>query len=232
MINKNRTKGFVFKKTERFDSDKVFSIFTKEYGRVEVTARAVRKISSKLRSGIDIFCFSEIEFVQGKKNKTLTDAIIVDRNKKSLVDFEIAGKISNVLDRFLKGQEPDLKLFNLLEEIFYKLGNFKNKELLYYYFIWSFLSAQGYEVQAQNCGSCKKKIGEGDVYFSKNEHAMLCKNCFSKESVYIVNGDIIKILRLIIDKRLDTLNILKVSEESKKALNNFSDYVVSAFCPA
>jgi DNA repair protein RecO (recombination protein O) len=232
MINKNRTKGFVFKRTERFDSDKAFSVFTQDYGRIEVIARAVRKINSKLRSGIDIFCFSEIEFIQGKKNKTLTDALIIGRSKKNLKDFEIASKISNILDKFLKGQEPDLKLYNLLMETFSRLESYKNKDLLFYYFVWSFLSSQGYQIPTHNCVVCKNKIKNEDIYFSKEDCGILCKTCIGKTSTYIINEDVIKIIRLIINKELDTINILKVSDESKKVLDKFSDYAINSFCPA
>ena len=74
-----RTQGFIFKKDERAESDQILSVFTKDFGRLELKAKAIRKIASKLRPDIDMFYLSEIEFIQGKNNKTLTDATKIEK---------------------------------------------------------------------------------------------------------------------------------------------------------
>ena len=71
-----RTKGFIFKKEDRGEADQLFTIYTKDFGKLEILGKAIRKISSKLRSGAETFYLSEIEFIQGKTYKTLTDAIL------------------------------------------------------------------------------------------------------------------------------------------------------------
>ena len=76
-----RTEGFIFKKEDRNDSDRVFSVFSKDFGRLEIFGKAIRKIDSKLKSAVEIFSFSEIEFVQGKNRKTLTDVFLQKKLK-------------------------------------------------------------------------------------------------------------------------------------------------------
>ena len=74
-----KTEGFVFKKEDIFEADRIFSVFTKDFGRIEVLGKAIRKIASKLRGGMAMFDLSEIEFIQGKNKKTLTDAISIKK---------------------------------------------------------------------------------------------------------------------------------------------------------
>src|SRR5260221_8614188 len=102
-----KTEGFVFKKDDSLEADRNFSVFTKDFGRVEIFAKAIRKINAKLKGGIDIFHFSEIEFVQGKKRKTLTDAVLLDKFSGIAghpENFLLALKISELMDNFIKGQ--------------------------------------------------------------------------------------------------------------------------------
>src|SRR3989344_8727154 len=102
-----KTKGFVLKKNDRSEADRIFTIFTDDFGKIEIRARAIRKITSKLRAGIDVFYFSEVEFIQRKNHKTLTDAVAIEKNDCSQ-NFEkmiIYNKIAEVLDKFIKGQE-------------------------------------------------------------------------------------------------------------------------------
>ena len=76
-----RTQGFILKKIDRGEVDRIFTIYTKDFGKLELLAKAERKIQSKLRGGLELFYLSEIEFIQGKAHKTLTDAILIDNFK-------------------------------------------------------------------------------------------------------------------------------------------------------
>lgn len=196
-MTKYRTKGFVFKKSERGEADRNFSVFTEDYGRLEILGRAIRKNVSKLRAGIDIFYFSEIEFVQGKNYKTLIDASINKKLTGTINNFQVGYQISEMLDKFIKGQEPDRELFDLLTEVVDKLNNCKKIELIYYYFVWNFLTMQGFGLNED-----LRKIINSDV---------------EKILQIILKKDWNILLRLKIDEK--SLRLLK--EVSSKAINSF-----------
>ena len=93
---------------------------------LDIFAKAIRKTVSKLRGGIDIFFMSEIEFIQGKNRKTLTDAVALEKFNnvsQDLERFQTANGIGEVLDNFIKGEEKDKDIFNLLNETFIKLND-------------------------------------------------------------------------------------------------------------
>ena len=240
-----RTKGFVFKKNNRSEADRIFTIFTEDFGKIEIRARAIRKITSKLRGGIDMFCLSEIEFIQGKNHKTLTDAVALQRFKSITQNFEktaFSNKISEVLDNFIKGQERDVAIFNLISEVFEKLNSLQlttdSQQLLYYYFFWNFFSELGYMPEAQKCAKCHEKLNPHDLYFSNKEGGVICGNCAGKktkdpEPCLRINSDIVKILRLIIKKDWQILSRLKIENSSlqllEKISNNYHFHIGEAF---
>ena len=142
MTTRYKTRAIVFRRENVNEADRNFSVFTDDFGQLDIFAKAIRKIVSKLRNGIDIFFLSEIEFIQGKSRKTLTDANTIKRFDNILSDperFNIATDIGEVMGVFIKGQEQDQELFNLLEESFCKLddNNLQNGKyfLVYYYLI-------------------------------------------------------------------------------------------------
>ncbi|MGD0576914.1 MAG: DNA repair protein RecO [Candidatus Staskawiczbacteria bacterium] len=242
MALKYRTQGFIFKKDERAESDQTFAVFTKDFGRLELKAKAIRKITSKLRADIDIFYFSEIEFIQGKNNKTLTDASKIKKFDEIVLDFQklkVANQISEILDGFIKGQEKDEPTFDLLNEIFDNLtggANIKNHELAFQYFFWNFISLQGYNFQTQNCAVCKEKLNPENIYFSTKEGGIICGNCAKSkkncpEPCQRINSDIVKILRLIFKKDWNIISKLKVEPNSQKLLEDISQTAIHTFCP-
>lgn len=231
MTEHYKTEGIVFKGQNFLEADTIFSVFTKDFGRLEIFGKSIRKINSKLKSGIEIFSFSKIEFIQGKKKKTLTDALFVDkfRNIKNDPDkFEIAIKISNLVDNFIKGEEKDHKFFDLLNATFSKLNDDLLKssdyQLIYYYFFWNFFSILGHGPELFKCSICGKGLNPNNLYFSNKDGGTVCKRCFSSSRGYSkINSDIVKILRLILKKEENTFYKLKIGENNLKSLKEISE---------
>ena len=193
MFVHHRTSGFILKKVNRRETDQLLTIYTKDFGKLEILAKAIRKISSKLKSGAEIFYLSEIEFIQGKTRKTLTDAILIEKFenlRKDLKRIKIAYKISEFLDNLISGQEPDEKIWRLLLETFNKLNTraaakcgeermfFEYK--IYYYFAWNLLLILGYRPELYSCVLCQKKLVAGNLFFSAKEGGVICQKCFKE----------------------------------------------------
>jgi DNA repair protein RecO (recombination protein O) len=240
MTLKYRTRGFIFKKAERGDSDRVFSVFTDDFGRLDIFAKAIRKVNSKLRGGIDVFFMSEVEFVQGKNKKTLTDAVAIkkfDNVSRDIEKFKIANGVGEILDNFIRGEEKDKDIFNLLNDVFIKLNDeglkTKKYSLVYHYFLWNTLSLLGYRSEVNKCASCGEKLTPLDVYFSGKEGGVICKKCLGKDKfAKKINSDIVKILRIILLKDWQTLSRLIIEPTSQKLLSEVSENAISSFCPS
>ncbi len=236
-----RTEGFVFKNEDRFEADRTFSVFTRDFGRVEVFGKAIRKIASKLRGGMEIFSFTELEFIQGKNKKTLVDAASKNRFNNLVKDpnkLLLAFKISEVMDNFIRGEEKDEKLFDLLSETFEKLNDFQLQassfQLPYFYFFWNFVSLLGYGPELSRCAMCQQNVSPESIYFSNQEGGLVCHRCHElKKEGDRVDSDAIKVLRLMLHKNWDVLSKLKIGNEAKASLekisNNYHHYLLQRY---
>jgi len=134
-----------FKKRENIsEADQVFLIYTRDFGKIKVSAKAIRRLNSKLRSFVQVFYLSEIEFIQGKVLKTLTDAILIQRFdsiRKNLLKLRLAYSFSKIFNALVKNQEADEKLWQLLNGFFQSLEAEKltptKAQLIYYFFFWN-----------------------------------------------------------------------------------------------
>lgn len=239
MALKYRTRGIVIAKEEKSEFDKLFYIFSEDFGKISVRAKAIRKINSKLKYGIDLFYFSEIEFIEGKNYKTLTDAVLIEKNDDILNDYkktEIVFNIIDILNNFIKGQNKDEATFVLLRDIIKKINSVamhKNYEFLYYYFIWNFLSNQGYGPEVSKCVLCKIKLNPYNIFFSYQDGGVICKSCaISEKNTLKINSDVIKILRIILNKDWQIISKLKIGSKSQQLFQKVSDTAIKNFCPA
>jgi DNA repair protein RecO (recombination protein O) len=213
MFSHYRTEGFIIKIVNRGEADQLFTIYTKDFGKIEVLGKAIRKIKSKLRGGAQLFYLSEIEFIQGKTYKTLTSAILINNFfnlRYNLEKIEIAELIFNLLDNLIKGEEADQKIWELLNGVLILLNDGQKikpeKNLLfYYYFFWNFIFLLGYQPELKKFSIGKEKI----------------------------NIDIFKILRIILKKDIKTLLKLKFEPFHQKALKDISQkyfLIISTQC--
>jgi len=224
-----RTKGFVFKKVDRGESAQLFSVYTKDFGKLKILGKGIRKISSKLRSGIEIFYLSEIEFIQGKSYKTLTDAIAIEKFqdlRKDLARLDIAYRVAGLLDDLIRGEEKDKGVWDLLIEAFDKLNDsdFKNPELIYHYFFWNFSSLLGYKPEMHSCPVCENKLKPEKLYFNPDRGGVICKDCFKHEKSDIeIKPEIVKIMRIIISNDIKVISRLNLDKKHIKGLKEASD---------
>ena len=226
-----RTEGLIIKEEDRGEADRLFTIYTKDFGKLKILGRAIRKIKSKLKGDFQLFSFTELEFIQGKTYKTLTDAILIKNFfeiKKDLRKLKIIYQIADALDNLVKGEEPDEKIWKLLLGVFDKLNNLElttcNLQLIYYYFLWNLFSILGYAPEFYHCILCQKKLKPEKLYFSSQEGGIICFHCFQGKKIapILITPTTIKILRLILEKKLSILQKLKVEKSSIKNLRTVS----------
>ncbi len=231
-----RTQAIFLKKIDLGEADQLFVIFTKKYGKLEVLGRAIRKIKSKLKSGAEIFYLSEVEFIQGKTYKTLTDAIAIEKYlniRRNLSRLNLVKKIAECVDRLVFGQEADLKIWNLLLETIFRQNSEKEKKdqiLNYYYFFWSLLAFLGYRPELYNCALCQQKLSLEPLVFSPKDGGVICALC--QKSIKLIKVDqkqnfetspeTVKILRFILSKPWPTIKKLKIDKEEFSALREIT----------
>lgn len=226
-----RTQGFILKKEDVREADQVFVIYTKDFGKLKIVGKAIRKIKSKLRAGADLYYLSEIEFIQGKTYKTLTDAIVIEKFKNIRDNSEklkIAYKIAEVADGLIRGQEKDEKIWDLLIEVFEKLNNYPlpttNYSLVYYYFVWNLLSILGYQIDLYHCVKCQEKLSPTIMNFSSENNGIVCLRCSDdriKDKI-LISAETIKIFRLFLGKNWRILSKLKIEQEQREKLEEVS----------
>ena len=235
MFTHHRTQGIILEKNNRGEASQLFSLYTKDYGKLNILGRAIRKSQSKLRAGADFLFFSNVEFIQGKAVKTLTDAIVIEKFnniRKDLEKLTVVREITETLDRLTRTEEKDTKIWIFFLKTLKALNSSKlsgeKLKLFYQYFFWKIIILLGYKPELYNCVFCQCKLTPGIIYFNPKEGGMVCGNCHqgTKESKE-VSLDIIKILRFIIEKNWATVSRLKISRNDLASLKENSDFYPS-----
>lgn len=221
-----RTVGIVLDKADYREVDQILIVYTKDFGKIEILGRGIRKISSKLRPQIDLLTLSELEFIQGKIYKTLTDAILINKFsniKNSLPKLKIAFAICELINKLTPPQERDSQQSNLIFSAFDILNNIRmiSKEklvLFYFYFFWNFIANIGYAPDFSCCYLCHNKIKRSSVIFFSNQGEILCSTCGKKykKGLIKLDSDLLKIFGALVFQNKDWPQISNIKLTSDK----------------
>lgn len=114
-----KTEGLILKKKDSGEADKVFSFFTKDFGRIEAAAQGVRYLKSKLRYSLSGPSFNRLGFVSTTKDYwRLVDAeeiLVLENVKSSRAKLKSFSVIIAFAERFIQGQEADARLWEMIK---------------------------------------------------------------------------------------------------------------------
>lgn len=115
------------------EADRILVLFTKDFGKVSLIAKGVRKLTSRKRGGIEVFNHITFSAVRGKSLDILTEVRVIDSMdniKKDLKKVSVAYYFCEVLGRITRDGEKHGELFNILEKYFDKLASSRNLKKL------------------------------------------------------------------------------------------------------
>lgn len=113
------TEGIILKKIDIGESDALFSIFTKDFGKIRAIAQGVKKESAKLKGHLEKINLAEISFVEGKSGYRLTSAEaknLFPIIRSNLPTLKAAFYCLEFYDKLVLEGEKDLKLWDLLSQ--------------------------------------------------------------------------------------------------------------------
>lgn len=111
------TQGIILKKYDIGETDGLFVIYTKDFGKIRGLAQGIKKENAKLKGHLEPLSLASIQFVFGKNGERLTHAELLDYWPTLREDSEklkTAWQISELINSNCLEGEKDENVWNLL----------------------------------------------------------------------------------------------------------------------
>ena len=100
----------------------MYTMYTKQYGKLSIFAKGVRLEKSKLRYHLRPFAHIRLSFVEGKELLRLTDAEELHAPPASAAAWVMAKRVALFSNRMIAGSERDLLLWDVVCSAFQTLS--------------------------------------------------------------------------------------------------------------
>lgn len=186
----NNVDALILKSINFKDTDKIFTILTKEHGKISAKARGIRKLTSKRLSSLDTLNFVRLGIVGEGEIKTITEAKLVHSFPNIKKDFEklnSAYYFIEIVNKLIHESQEDALIFELIIKCLKRLDEIKYSDSrVENYFELKVLESLGYSLEFERCAECLQTLNlDKDYSFSFDSGGLVCSDCI--QSINIIS---------------------------------------------
>lgn len=145
--------GFIINKKDFREADRLFTIYTKELGKVTAMAQGSRKLSSKLSGNLELLHHATFTIAKGKQIDRIATVDLIESHeeiKSNLDALTIALYCCDLCDRSIKEGVADVAVYDLLADFFGQCSIAKSRYAhLAHLFILKLSTILGYQPSAK-----------------------------------------------------------------------------------
>jgi DNA repair protein RecO (recombination protein O) len=112
-----KTEAIILKSADSNEVDRLLTIYSEKLGKINISAKGVKRLESKLRYSIEPISYVQMILVEGKNFLILKDAVVLNQFlniKKDLEKVKIAQKLADLIDEAIVGEEKDEDIWKLV----------------------------------------------------------------------------------------------------------------------
>lgn len=166
-------------KTDDFgDANRVVTLFSKEFGKLEANAYGCRRSRSSLSGALQMFNHISATLTRGTKVDTIREADIIhfyDALTKDLERLAYASLLFEIVNRMTLPRQRELETFDLLIKSLPVLIK-RNPKVAALIGACQFMETSGVQLNFCRCVHCGVEI-EGDAAISLLDGGAVCTNC-------------------------------------------------------
>lgn len=155
--------GIVLSRKNYGEVDRIITIFSRDYGKIKLLAKGVRKPISKKRGHIEVFSKLKFSSTRGKSIDLITEAELIDSYETLRVDLKktaVAYYLCEVVDRVTRELEKNESIFENLAHYLSKLGQTEKLRNLRSEFVRKTLIVLGFLPEGENVRDVDKALAE------------------------------------------------------------------------
>lgn len=215
--------GIVLEKKDIGETDRIYTIYTLEGGKIRSVAKGTRKPQSKLAASLENITLADITIVKTKGLGKITGSIVensflnIKNDCDALLNVFDSIKIFNKIVDF---EDEEKEIFEIFLEYLIsveKAALLNKKEaygLIKIGFLVKLLDILGYAIETKKCVYCGEKLLSEKNYFSSSCGGTICKNCLSadkKINAFNIDVNVVKLIRIFLSNKISSLLKIKVT---------------------
>lgn len=222
------TRGYVLKRFNLGEADRIITLITPDHGKLKIVARGVRRMKSKLAGHLELFSHVELQAAVGKSLDVVTGAKLIEAPPEFDYDqLGIAYLYAQMLDKLIDEGDTPQDVYTITQMALEDLIGEGASALGELYFKLRLAAILGYQPDLAACVRCGASGSDYQYFFEPSLGGIVDEAC-KLPGGQPMSHDAIKLWRAILS--LSLANVRRISEAEALAAqtlpicNAFYDY--------
>jgi DNA repair protein RecO (recombination protein O) len=215
-----KCEGIVIRSTDYGETNKVITLYTREWGKIGVMARGAKKPNSRLSAITQLFTYGYFLVQRGSGLGSLQQGEMISSMRSIREDIFLTAYTSYIVELTDKGtdeKKPNPFLFELLHQTLNYLNEGYDHDVLMNIYEMKMLNVMGLYPILNQCSVCGST--DGHFSFSIREGGFICHRCLDKDPYHLkISQATVKLLRLYYYFDLSRLGNISIKDETKMEL--------------
>ncbi|WNS77621.1 DNA repair protein RecO [Bacillus sp. DTU_2020_1000418_1_SI_GHA_SEK_038] len=224
-----KCEGIIIRTTNYGETNKIVTLYTREWGKIGVMARGAKKPSSRLAAVTQPFTYGYFLVQRSSGLGSLQQGEMITSMRSIREDIFLTAYASYIVDLTDKGtddRKPNPYLFELVFQALNLVNEGFDAEIIVNIFEMKMLNSLGLYPVLNQCTVCSS--ADGHFSFSIREGGLICHRCLEKDPYHFkISPATVKLLRLFYFFDLSRLGNISVKPETKaelkKVINAYYD---------
>ena len=211
------------------ENDALVTIYFKEYGKLTLIAKGVKKLKSKNAAALQTLTCSEITFIPRTGLSLLLKATSIDYYRHIKEDIVLEAYATYMMEFILKNEEdnqPDATIFHTFKASLDALNNGYLPQLVYLLYNAFILRICGSPLQVDGCMRCGSQ--NHIVGISLQDGGFVCSSCLSLHDQRL-NKKMLMAFRHINKYTIYDIDRIHIGEELCDELMSIMDHYIDEF---
>lgn len=222
-----KCEGIIIRTTNYGETNKIVTLYSREWGKVGVMARGAKKPNSRLAAVTQLFTYGYFLVQRSSGLGLLQQGEMISSMRSIREDIFLtayASYIVDLTDKSTEDKKPNPFLFELVFQSLNLINEGYDTEIIINIFEMKMLNSLGLYPVLNQCALCRNT--DGHFSFSIREGGLICHRCLGKDPYHFkISPATVKLLRLFYYFDLSRLGNISVKPETKAELKK----VISAY---
>lgn len=194
-----RTEAIVLSRFDLGETDRVFTLLTRDRGKIRAVAKGARRPTSKLAPSLEYFSRCRLILSRGRDLDVITSVDVIERREalgERVSAFSHACHLAEVTGRLVpEGQEAP-EVYQLLSAALTELERPGELWVLARWYEMALLAVTGYRLELYRCAVCGNDLKAEPNKLGIQTGGVLCPNCWTTDAnARVMSVNVQKVLR-------------------------------------
>lgn len=212
-----KTPAIVLRQRKLGDVDKIITLYSANYGKLEAVAKGVRRVTSRLAGNVEPLTHGAYMLAHGRSLDIITQAQAIENLRPLRDDLERLSRalyVAELVDRGTEEREENFALYRLLLDTLRRLAERDELDLALRYFEMALLDLLGYRPELRECVSCRRPPAADGSAWAPGVGGVVCERCRADQGpLRLLSVNALNLLRLLQDSPFQDVARIQITTE-------------------